>query len=43
MEAGGQAGDECFSADDANLVKLMFPWTGIGAPQVAQQSYRRSN
>jgi hypothetical protein len=36
VAAGGQAGDECFSADDANLVKLMFPWTGVTPVQVAQ-------
>ena len=36
VAAGGQAGDECVSADDANLVKLMFPWTGVTPVQVAQ-------
>jgi hypothetical protein len=38
VAAGGQGADECFSADDANLVKLMFPWTGVTPVQVAQQS-----
>jgi hypothetical protein len=36
VAAGGQGGDECFSPDDANLVKLMFPWTGVAPVQVAQ-------
>jgi hypothetical protein len=40
VEAGGQAAEECFSADDANLVKLMFPWTGVGVTAVAQRVYR---
>ena len=38
VTAGGQGGDECFSSDDANLVKLMFPWTGVAPTQVAQQA-----
>jgi hypothetical protein len=38
VAAGGQGSDECFSSDDANLVKLMFPWTGVAPTQVAQQA-----
>jgi hypothetical protein len=38
MAAGGQGADECLSSDDANLVKLMFPWTGVTPVQVAQQA-----
>jgi len=38
VTAGGQGGDECFSADDASLVRLMFPWTGVAPLQVAQQA-----